>query len=167
MWAAAAAALAVATALSWNNATQLRTELAAKQKELTELRTQLEEERRWAAVLNAPDARVAELALTPDGIAELRARATFDPRSRSAVVVFDHFQPPSGKDYQLWALQGEGVASLGVIKVDAEGRAVVRLENAGDPASLAGFAVSLEPAGGSPYPDRPTGPVVMAGKFGG
>ena len=115
---------------------------------------------------NAPNARVAELAIAPAGIAELRARATYDPRTRSAVVVFENFSAPSGKDYQLWALRGAGVASLGLIKPDARGRAIMRLEDVGDAQSLAGFAVSLEPAGGSPNPAAPTGPVVMAGKFG-
>ncbi len=166
-WAAAAAALAVTSALSWNAANRLREELAGQNQRLADVRQQLDEERRWAAVLSAPQARVAELQLTPAGARALRARATYDPSTKSAVIVFENFAAPEGKDYQLWALRGAGVASLGVVKVDASGRALLKLENVGDPDTLGGFAVSLEPAGGSPYPDRPTGPVVMAGKFGG
>ena len=165
MWAAAAAALAIATAVSWNAAGRLRAELATARGLLVQAQRELEEERRWAAVTNAPDARVAELAITPAGIAALRARATYDPHTRSAVLVFENFSAPSGRDYQLWALRGAGVASLGLIKPDASGQAILRLENVGDPKELAGFAVSLEPAGGSPNPAAPTGPVVMAGKF--
>jgi anti-sigma-K factor RskA len=159
--------LAVATAASWNASHQLRRELETSRRRLIELEDRLAEEQRWAEVMNAPGARVAELALTPDGVAELRARATYDPRTRKAVLVFENFTPPAGRDYQLWALQGEGVASLGVIRADERGGALMRLENVGDPATLAGFAVSLEPAGGSPNPNAPTGPVVMAGRFGG
>jgi anti-sigma-K factor RskA len=165
MWAAAAAALAVATATSWNAAGRLRAELGTTRGLLVQAQRELEEERRWAAVTNAPDARVAELAITPAGIAALRARATYDPHTRSAVLVFENFSAPPGRDYQLWALRGAGVASLGLIKPDASGRAILRLENVGDPNELAGFAVSLERTGGSPNSAAPTGPVVMAGKF--
>jgi anti-sigma-K factor RskA len=166
-WAAAAAFLAITTAVMWNQGEALRVQLTDAQKALTAARQKLDEDRSLIAVLSAPDARVAEMQITPAGVKELRARATYDPASRSAVIVFENFTAPSGHDYQLWALRGAGVASLGLIRPDAAGHAVLRLENVGDPATLAGFAVSLEPAGGSPYPDKPTGPVVMAGKFGG
>jgi anti-sigma-K factor RskA len=64
-------------------------------------------------------------------------------------------------------MRPDGVASLGLIKADAQGRATVRLENLGAQGTLGGFAISLEPEGGSPNPRAPSGPVVMAGKFGG
>jgi len=166
-WGAVAAALAIATALSWDSTTKLRAALESKRQEIAQLEQRLAEDQHWLEVLNAPDARVTELQITPAGVAALRARATFDPRTRSAVLVFENFGAPSGKDYQLWALRPDGVASLGLIRPDAGGRAVLKLENVGDPATLAGFAVSLEPEGGSPNPTAPTGPVVMAGKFGG
>jgi len=165
--AAAAAAMAVVSALSWNDANHVRGDLAAERQKIADLQQQLDQERRWAAVLSAPQARVAELQITPDGLQALRARATYDPATKSAVIVFENFTAPEGKDYELWALRGAGVASLGVIKPDASGYAVLKLENVGDPETLGGFAVSLEPAGGSPNPAAPTGPVVMAGKFGG
>ena len=170
---AAAAALAVVSGLSWNTANQLRQQLAATraqidgaQSQVAQLTQQLADEQRWAAVMNAPDAKVAALALTPQGLAQLKARAIYDPATRKAVIVFDNFTPPPGKDYELWALEGAGVTSLGVIKADAGGRAVLRLDNVGDPATLGGFAVSLENQGGAGNPHQPGGPVVMAGKFG-
>ena len=165
-WAAAAAALAVVSGIQWNAAERLRADLADQRRQLVEAQQQLAEERRWAAVMAAPGARVAELAITPDGLQALRARAVFDPRTRGAVLVFENFAAPAGKDYQLWALRDGGVASLGLIQADAAGRATMRLENVGDPDTLGGFAVSLEAAGGSPNPNAPTGPVVMAGRFG-
>lgn len=165
-WGAVAAALAIATAIAWNAANHLRTELDATRHQLAEAQQQLADERRWAAVLNAPDARVAELSITPAGAAVLRARATFDPKSRSAVLVFENFAAPTGKDYELWAMRADGVRSLGLIKADTGGHAVVRVADVGDPSTLAGFAVSLERAGGSGNPTAPAGPVVMAGKLG-
>jgi anti-sigma-K factor RskA len=165
-WGAVAAALAIATAISWMAANRLQTELAGTRRQLAEAQQQLADERRWAAVLNAPDARVAELSITPAGLRALRARATFDPGTRSAVLVFENFTPPSGKDYELWAMREAGVRSLGLIKADASGRAVMHVADLGDPATLAGFAVSLENQGGSGNPTAPGGPVVMAGKLG-
>jgi anti-sigma-K factor RskA len=166
-WAAAAAALAVVSGLQWNAAQRLRTELDGQRRKLAQAEQQLAIERRWAEVMAAPEARVTELAITPAGVQALKARAVYDPRTRAAVLTFENFAAPAGKDYQLWALRPDGVASLGLIKAGADGRATLRLENVGDPATLGGFAVSLEPAGGSPNPAAPTGPVVMAGKFGG
>lgn len=166
-WAAAAAALAVVSYLQWNTAERLRVDLEGQRRQLAEAERRLAEERRWAEVMGAPDARVAELQITPAGVQALRARAVYDPKTRSAVLVFENFAAPAGKDYELWAMRPDGVASLGLIKADAAGRATLRLENLGAPDALGGFAVSLEPAGGSPNPRAPSGPVVMAGKFGG
>lgn len=166
-WAAAAAALAVVTMLQWNVAERLRTDLEMQRRQLVEAERRLAEERRWADVMSAPDARVAELIITPAGVQALRARAVYDPKTSSAVLVFEHFTPPPGKSYELWAMRPEGVASLGVIKVDEQGRATLRMENLGAADTLAGFAVSLEPEGGSPNPRAPSGPVVMVGRLGG
>ena len=68
---------------------------------------------------------------------------------------------------ELWALRGGPPQSLGLIRPDASGRAIVKLPDTGDPAGLAAFAVSLEKAGGSRSPAGPEGPVVMVGKLGG
>jgi anti-sigma-K factor RskA len=162
---AAAAALAITTGLFWSDASRLRREIGARDRQVAELGSRLTEAERLNEVLSAPGAKVAMLEMTPAGVQELRARATYDPASRSAVVVFDHFTPPSGHDYELWALIDATPASLGVIKADASGRAVIRLDNVGDPSHLNAFAVSLEPAGGSPNHSAPSGPVVMLGKL--
>lgn len=168
-WAAAAAALAIATAVSWNAATRLRGELEANRRQLAELERKLGDERQWAAVLSAPGAKVVNLAPTPAGASDLRARATYDPATQRAVIVFENFKAPSGHDYELWAIRGAkpAPASLGLVKADEDGRAVLRLENVGDPTTLGAFAVSLENEGGAPTPTAPAGPVVMVGKLGG
>lgn len=168
-WALATAAvlLAIATLMSWRTAQQLRATLDDRQRQNASLTQQLAEERRWAEVSAAPGAQTVSFANTPQGAGNLRARATWDPARRRAVLVFDGFTPPAGRDYQLWAMKGESVESLGVIRADAAGHAVMRLAIAAEPAELTGFAVSLEPAGGAPTPAAPTGPVVMAAKLGG
>ena len=163
-FAAAAAVLAVATIGLWRDADRLRSELRDARQHLAETEQHLLDERRWTEVLNAMDAQAVSLAPTPDGAADLRGRGTWDPATGRAVIVFEHVTAPSGRDYQLWGLHPDGPRSLGLIRPDASGRAIVKLEDAGDSATLQAFAISLEPAGGSPNPAAPSGPVVMVGK---
>ncbi|MEO5617834.1 MAG: anti-sigma factor [Candidatus Eisenbacteria bacterium] len=164
VFAAAAGLLAVATIGLWRQSDQMREQLTATRSQLTESEQKLLEERRWTAVLDALDARAVNLTPTPDGAADLRGRGTWDPVTRRAVIVFDHVTPPAGRDYELWGLHPSGPRSLGIVRPDASGRAIVRLEDAGDSTTLTAFAISLEPAGGSPNPNAPSGPVVMVGQ---
>src|SRR5206468_1086208 len=112
---------------------RLDRELEASRRQVAELDSRLAEARRMNEVLSAPEARVAVLEMTPAGEQALWARATYDPRTRAAVLVFENFKAPTGHDYQLWAIQGAAPVSLGLIKTDESGRAVMRLDNAGDP----------------------------------
>lgn len=151
---AVAAAFAIAAALFWSRLETARTDLV-----------KLREEQRWAAVMDAPGARTAQLAPTPQAAAaSLKGRAYVDPATHRAVLVLDGVTAPAGRDYELWAIRGGAPKALGLVHADAAGHAVVRLEDVGDPATLAAFAMSLEPKGGAPTPDAPTGPVVLVGK---
>ena len=165
-WALAACFIIVTAVLVFTT-NRLRGELAGSQAQVASLTRDLEIERSWAAVVAAPGARATSFSLTPDGAAELRARATYDPGTRRAVLVFENFKAMAGRDYQLWALRGNTPAALGLIRGDESGRAVMRVEEVGDPATLTAFAISLEPSGGSPTPNGPTGPLVMLAGIGG
>ncbi len=166
-WAAAAALLAVSSVFAWRRAGELSDLLEQARARNDALRETLERERGWAALLESPDTKVVRLAATPEGDPALAARVLFDPASRRAILVAEAFAPGAERDFELWAITATGPASLGLVRADAGGRAVVRLEDVGDPTTLAGFAVSLEPAGGSPNPRKPSGPVVMFGPIGG
>jgi anti-sigma-K factor RskA len=167
-WMAAAAAVVVVVLgiMEWRVASRLRRELASSREEIARLNEQIEAEREWAAVTTAPQARVIDLAPTPAGSPQLQARVTYDPATRRAVVTGVNLAAPEGKDYQLWAILKTGPASLGLVRADSQGRALLRLPNAGDPASLAAFAISLERKGGASTATAPEGPVVMVGKLG-
>jgi anti-sigma-K factor RskA len=173
---AAAACLALTLGLLWTWRTESRwrveltAQLDASKHQVALLEQRVAEEQRWAAVMNSPAAQVATFSPTPDasgaGSSGVKARAVFDPTSRRAVVAFANVHTPSGRDYQLWAIRAGKPSSLGLVKPDASGNAVMRIEDAGDPATLGAFAVSLEPQGGAPSHDIPTGPVVLVGKLG-
>ena len=164
---ALAACFILATGILLTTTNRLRQELKLARDQVGSLSRDLDSERRWAAVLASPGARTASFSLTPAGMAELRARATVDPESRKALLVFQNFKAPSGRDYELWALRGNTPVSLGLIRPDPSGRAVLRIEDIGDPATLTAFAISLEPLGGSPARIEPTGPIFMIGALGG
>jgi anti-sigma-K factor RskA len=166
-WAAAAAVLAIASIGGWWTSSRLGEEAAALRERLAKTQAELDEKRELLAVIGAPEARTAELAATPDAAAALRAHAIFDPRTHTAVIVFQGLIAPSDRDFELWAVRGKEVASLGLVHADASGSAVVRVTVSGDSAGLDAFAVSLEKKGGSSSPTAPGGPVVMVGKLSG
>jgi anti-sigma-K factor RskA len=167
----AAVVIAAFGVMEWRTASQLERDLAATREEISKLNQQIQSEGEWAAVATSPQARVIQLAPTPAGSApagsaQLHARVTYDPATRRAIVSVSDFVAPAGKDYQLWAITKTGPSSLGLVRADSQGRATLRLTDAGDPAALDAFAVSLEQEGGAPTTYAPAGPVVMVGKIG-
>jgi anti-sigma-K factor RskA len=69
--------------------------------------------------------------------------------------------PGAGRALELWAVPAQGAPrSLGLVQADGETR-LLRTQLLRDTAA---FAVSLEPAGGSPT-GAPTGPIVSLGKL--
>lgn len=105
----------------------------------------------YAVVLQSTaDRGVAWIART-----EADGRLLFVPVMRSEV--------PAGRSLQLWARADDpqGPVSLGLVPADRP----FRIGPVPMPPLAAGqlFAISLEPAGGSPV-DKPTGPVLFAGR---
>ena len=161
--AVAAAVLAVSAVASWQATGRLRGELERTRERLAQAERDLAVERAWASLAASPGARVAELAPVSGGVALPRVRATYDPASRRAVIAFEGLVTPPGSDFELWAILPDGPKSLGVVRGDANGHAEVRVPDAGDPAALSAFALSVEREGGSADPRKPGGPVVLAG----
>jgi hypothetical protein len=161
----AAAVFAVSGVIEWRAASRLQRELLASREELARLNGEIQSERQWTAMATAPQTRVIQLAPTPAGSPQLRARVAFDPETRQAIVSASGLVAQPGKDYQLWAITTTGPVSLGLLHVDRDGRATVRIPDAGDPFTLSAFAVSLENEGGAPTATAPAGPWVMVGKI--
>jgi hypothetical protein len=147
MWAAAAVLLVVAGA-GWWHALSLHERVDELTGRLQSAGPDADGE--WAAFLAAnPGARVVELAANANGDADRHARVAYDAASRRALVRVERFQPPAGQAFELWTIRGGKPVSEGLLRVDAAGRGLVRIENTGDPAELAAFAVSREAPGGS------------------
>ena len=156
--------LVAATVILASTTIRLRKELAAANERIANLTRDMSIERGWAATLVSPSARVSKFTLTPSADAALRGRATVDPATRRAVVVFENAIAPSGHTFVVWALHGSTPVSLGAVRPDAKGRAVLRVEDVGDPTTLTALTVSLE-ADAAPV-SEPTGPILMIGSFG-
>lgn len=58
--------------------------------------------------------------------------------------------PPTGKQYQLWAIDGEGPKDLGVLATNLDGKTILEVKHL---SNVAAFAITLEDAGGKPTPD--------------
>jgi len=175
-WAVAAAFLLVLW-IAHSRATRVKSDLTRVQGQVTGLTRDLAAERRWSVILSSSSMRTASFSRTPDADPGLRARAVMDPGSRRAVLVFENFKAPDGHSYELWALHGVTPASLGRIRTDPAGSAVMRIEDVGDPGDLTAFTISLESDGAAPAPStmpgeppparEPSGPIVMIGSIGG
>jgi anti-sigma-K factor RskA len=91
---------------------------------------------------------------------------TVDPQSRTLVVRRVSATPEAGRSYELWLISNQFPApkSLGVVGNDEFTQR--QIPGNFDVATLrtASYAVSLEPAGGSPS-GVPTGPVLFTGKI--
>ena len=88
-------------------------------------------------------------------------RVLWSPDTKKALFyAYDLPQPPAGKDYQLWVIEGQTPKSEGVFPVDERGHAMHVLPEVPDPAAVGAFAVTLEPAGGVP---QPTGDMFLLG----
>lgn len=90
------------------------------------------------------------------------AQVFFDPRKRLVIVHTFNLDPaPAGRAYQLWLLpkQGNPIASR-VFNTEPGGHGLERAIPVPADAEIAGFAVTVEPAGGSP---QPTSALVLVG----
>ncbi len=163
---AASLALLATTVTMWQRVERVTGERDATRAQLDEVARELQSSKSIEQLIVSPDTDCFDLAGTGMVDTTLSARACFDRASGGAVVVFHAATPPSGHDYELWVLRGDRPESLGVVRADAAGLAVARFDGIANPATVTAFAVSIEPAGGSPEPG-PTGPVIRVAALGG
>jgi hypothetical protein len=93
-------------------------------------------------------------------------RVVVDPASGEGAIVLSGVEPAGpGRTYELWAIRGTRPPEpAGLFAVEAGRPLAAQLRTIPRPAEVTAFAVSLEPATGSP---APTGPIVLAGAVAG
>jgi anti-sigma-K factor RskA len=83
-------------------------------------------------------------------------------RHQLVARLVSHTSVEAGKSLELWAVPQKGnPRSLGL--VSADGSVTLPLPDFAIPQSAPVLAVSLEPKGGSPNPNGPTGPILYKG----
>lgn len=139
---------------------ELTARLDAQERTLASLRESVAAQGQVLRVLGGPGTQTA--ALAPQGERTGRGRVLLDRTTGEAAVVVADLDPlDTGRTYELWAIRGDRPpepAGLFTVGTDRVGAArATRIERPGE---VTAFAVSIEPAGGSP---APTGPVVLVG----
>ena len=160
--AAAAIVFFVTSAVLFTRLQKLTGEQTTMRARLDNLEQQLAQAQSSVAFLTGSGTNCIGLAPTGAGDSTLVARACFSPSNGEALVVFDHATAPNGKDLELWVLRGDTPTSLGLVRADAQGHAVIHLPALANAAAVTAFAVSVEETGGSKSAG-PQGPVVSVG----
>jgi hypothetical protein len=124
---------------------------------LVRLRESFSHEAGFRALVSGAEARWVHLAPTGRGP---EACIVWNPRSGEAMIAAAGLDPaPQGMAYEVWVIAGTSPVPAGVFHPDPGGRALFKLPAV----ALSGvktFAVTVEPAEGTP---APTGPMVLAG----
>ncbi len=105
------------------------------------------------------------VATLADDKAQTAFVVTGDARQRQLIVkVVSPQAVAADKSLQLWAVPQDGAPrSLGLI--GESGRITLPLPENATPQSIPLLAISLEPKGGSPNPNGPTGPILFKGAW--
>nr|WP_262904921.1 anti-sigma factor [Hymenobacter pini] len=118
----------------------------------------LKERDQELAVLRSADFRSVELKGTPKA-PEALARVYYNPKTKAVYVDVRNLPaPPSGKQYQLWALDNGKPVDAGVLaSTTASGDSIQQMK---DIASAQAFAMTVEDAGGVASPTLSTMTVI-------
>jgi len=159
--------LAVFSILLWRDVRNTRRELRHTRAQMDQMQAELEQKNKELAdakavtdLLHAPDAKQMVLVIkkTP---AQPQMKMIYSPQKGSVLLMASNTPAlPENKIYELWLLPADGSAPMaaGWFRPDGKGNGMIfhKLKSAGIEAK--GFAVTVEPAGGS---QTPTMPIVM------
>jgi anti-sigma-K factor RskA len=108
------------------------------------------------AIVQAPGAKMVPLA--PQAGASQRATALLDLSGHRAALVASAMSAATDKDYELWIIRDGAKVPAGVIHPDANGLAILALDQALLEGKIDAVAITLEPTGGVP---QPTGAILL------
>ena len=157
--AAAAAVLAIASVVLWNQNKQLDRQLADMRIMMDDRQKQLDYARTVAHLIEAKDTITVSLAPMP-GMPRGAAHVMYN--AKMGMLMYDGWidPPPEDKSYQLWIVPMDGAPiSAGVFNpVTSDSAHWMAKTPVG--VTVKAFAVTLEPAGGAP---EPSGPKILVG----
>lgn len=115
-------------------------------------------------VAQQPEAEVSHVAVLNNKDAQPVMLVAWDEAHATMTLhrIGDTQLPPE-RAMQLWGIPASGhPVSLGMLPNSGNGKVPARQQR---PESYAALAISIEPPGGSPNPNGPSGPVVFSGKL--
>jgi anti-sigma-K factor RskA len=161
-WAAAltpvAIALVFATVFLWRQNERLDRELAKQGESLASLQKELQESHHAADLLAAHDTVVVPLMPMP-GMGKGMGRVTYSAKMGVLMYDGDLAPAPAEKSYQLWLVPVKGDPINAGVFNPKTGQVEHWMMHLPPGVAPKAFAVTLEPAGGMPYP---TGPKVLS-----
>lgn len=159
---AAALLLVIFSLLLWRTNARLQSRLERTQADLDQTKQELRDEQELVKLFNAPDT-VRVTLVAAKASRQPKAKTLYGPKMGHIVMSADNMEPlPPDKVYELWLLPMSGAAPMpaGTFKPNPKGHAMMDhwMESAGTAAK--GFAITVEPEGGS---QTPTEPIMMSG----
>ena len=156
--------VAVFSLLLWRNNARLLRNLERTQAQLEQANQQLRDAQQLVALLKSPDTMHVTLVSAAEPRPQPQAHTSYGAKMGRLLLRASNMEPlPPNKVYELWLLPVGGAAPIpaGTFKPDAKGKAVMdhSMETAGIEAK--GFAITIEPEGGS---QTPTMPIKMIGE---
>jgi hypothetical protein len=105
------------------------------------------------AFFGSPDLKFYQYQGTRNG-PSAKAHVVMQSGSKAMFYAFNLPQLPAGRTYQLWLIRGQSpaIVSGGIFQADSTGNAIVQFSDAAMLKDVRQFAVTDEPAGGSPGP---------------
>lgn len=145
--------------------TRLRHTIRHQQSQLTELKSNIEKNRQLLSVIQAPHVDMVVLN-GMDNMPQAYGKIIWNPSDKTAILQISNLpQPPAGKAYQLWIMQGKKPMSAGVFAItQTDTNAFFRITHMAETNRqlITAFKVTMEPRGGMPHP---TGETCLMGKI--
>jgi anti-sigma-K factor RskA len=132
------------------------------EKKLSDLQAQVQQQQEIVGIFQARNVDMVAL-MSGDGKSEGFGKIFWDPEKRRAVLQVVNLQAePADKQYQLWLMKDKKLLSAGAFDVtrDKANAFTVMTLPVGEKRDIEGFAVTLEPRGGS---TQPSGAIVLQG----
>ncbi|MGI8920034.1 MAG: anti-sigma factor [Pyrinomonadaceae bacterium] len=142
----------------WQQNKAARQELARLAAKVEETQQQVARQREVIELVNAPGARVSELAGTKE-MPGAHGMVAYDKNGRAILMAKGLPTPPVGKAYQLWFIAGGKPMPGKVFTTDASGTGTLTDNMPSAAMNSPIFAITLEPAGGV---QAPTGAIYLS-----
>lgn len=142
----------------WRQNQSARQKLARLAAQVQETQQQVAQQHEVIELVNAPGARVSQLAGTKE-VPRAYGMVAYDTSGRAILMAKGLPAPPAGKAYQLWFIAGGKPLPGKVFTTDASGAGTLTDNVPSAAMNSPIFAITLEPAGGVP---APTGAIYLS-----